>query len=150
QWWLQRGTKSRWQKSTILANVTELTGAFETGSLKHRFNAGIELTRETTKNASYNVATRSGSACPASLPGSARSPFDCTPLYHPNPNDPWTGSITRNPLSLDAKSTTQAAYFLDSIELSEQFRVDAGIRYDRYRISGESTVGRGSTTMIPG
>lgn len=150
QWWLQRGTKSRWQKSTILSNVTELTGAFETAGIRHSFNAGIELSRETTKNASYNVATDSGAACPASLPGSASSLFDCTPLYHPNPNDPWSGSITRNPLSLDAKSTTQAAYFLDSIELSEQFRVDAGIRYDRYRISGESTVGRGSTTMIPG
>lgn len=147
QWWMQRGLKSRWQKSTILANVTELSGKFDTGSLKHSFNAGIELSRETTKNASYNVTTTGGSACPAVI-GAGK--FDCTPLYSPNPGDPWSGSITRNPLSLDAKSTTQAAYFFDSIALSEQFRIDAGIRYDRYRISGESTVGRGSTTMEPG
>ncbi len=147
QWWMQRGLKSRWQKSTILANVTELSGKFDTGSLKHSFNAGIELSRETTKNASYNVTTTGGSACPAVI-GAGK--FDCTPLYSPNPNDPWTGSIARGPLSLDAKSTTQAAYLFDSIALSEQFRVDAGIRYDRYRISGESTVGRGSTTLVPG
>src|SRR5690606_38920890 len=137
-WWLQRGLKSRWQKSTILANVTELTGKFETGSLKHSFNAGIELSRETTKNASYNVTTTNGTACPASLPASAKSTLDCTPLYNPNPNDPWSGDITRGPLSLDAKSTTQAAYFFDSIDLNELFSVNAGLRFDRYRISGES------------
>ncbi|GAA0778339.1 TonB-dependent siderophore receptor [Castellaniella ginsengisoli] len=148
-WWLQRGLKSRWQKSTILANVTELTGKFETAGLKHRFNAGIELSRETTKNASYNVVTMNGTACPASLPGSAKSTLDCTPLYNPNPNDPWSGSITRNPLSLDAKSTTQAAYFFDSIELNEQFSVNAGLRFDRYRISGE-TVPRGAASPVSG
>lgn len=150
QWWLQRGTKTRWQKSTILANVTELSGKFQTGSLKHSFNAGIELSRETTRNASYDVTTTGGTACPASLPGSARSTLDCTPLYTPNPGDPWSGSITRKPLSLDARSTSQAAYFFDSIALSEQFRIDAGIRYDRYRISGESQASRTDPTMVPG
>lgn len=134
QYWLLRGLKSRWQKSTTLANVTELTGAFETGSLKHSFNIGIELSRETTKNASYNVSTTTGSACPAVFAGK----MDCTPLFNPNPNDPWSGSITRGPLSLDAKSTTQAAYFFDSIELNEQFSINAGLRYDRYKISGTS------------
>lgn len=147
QWWLQRGTKSRWQKSTTLANVTELSGKFETGSLKHSFNTGIELSQETTKNASYNVTTTGGAACPAVF-GAGK--FDCTPFYNPNPDDPWSGSVVRGPLSLDAKSTTQAAYFSDSIELSDQFIVNAGVRFDRYRISGSSTVGRGSTTMVPG
>lgn len=146
QWWLQRGTKSRWQKSTMLANVTELSGKFETGGLKHSFNAGIELSQETTKNASYALSTTRGAACPAVF-GAGK--LDCTPLYNPNPNDPWSGSITRGALSLDAKSTTQAAYFSDSIALSDQFMVNAGLRFDRYRISGESTVGRGSTAMVP-
>lgn len=147
QYWLLRGTKSRWQKSTTLANVTELSGKFDTGSLKHSFTAGIELSQETTKNAGYTVKPDSGaSSCPAVFAGK----FDCTPLYNPNPNDPWSGSVTRNPLNLDTKSTTQAAYLFDSIELSEQFQVNAGLRFDRYRISGRSTVGRGSTTLEPG
>lgn len=144
-WWLQRGQKSRWQKSTTLANVTELFGKFETGRLKHSFNAGIELSQETTKNASYKVDDTGSSACPAVF-GAGKT--NCTPLYNPNPNDPWSGSITRNPLSLDAKSDTQAAYFFDSIELSEKFLVNAGLRYDRYRISG-SSMPRGATAMEP-
>src|SRR3546814_4856724 len=31
QYWLQRGTKSRWQEGTMLANVTELYGSLDTG-----------------------------------------------------------------------------------------------------------------------
>jgi len=147
QWWLQRGTKSRWQKSTMLANVTELSGKLDTGSLQHSYNLGVELSRETTKNAGYTVDTTAGRGCPAVF---GANQLDCTPLYSPNPSDPWSGSVTRGPLNLDAKSTTQAAYLFDSIKLSEQFLVNAGVRYDRYRISGLATSGRGATTMTPG
>ncbi len=132
QYWLLRGTKSRWQKSNMLANVTELYGKFDTGSLKHSFNAGVELSREKTRNASYIIDTVKGSSCPAVFAGKQ----DCTPLYNPNPDDPWSGSITRGPLSVDAKSTTKAAYFFDSIEINEQFQVNAGLRLDHYDISG--------------
>lgn len=147
QWWLQRGTKSRWQKSTMLANVTELSGKLDTGSLQHSFNVGVELSRETTKNAGYTVNTTGGTNCPGVF---GANQLDCTPLYSPNPGDPWSGSVERGPLNLDAKSTTQAAYLFDSIKLSEQFLINAGVRYDRYRVSGLATVGRGSTDMVPG
>src|SRR5690606_32644634 len=116
QYWLQRGLKSRWQKSTILTNVTELSGEANTGSLKHRFNFGIELARETIRNASYNVSTITGRSCPAVF---GAGELDCTPYLSPNPNDPWSGTIERAPLSLDAHSTTQAVYLFDTIDLSE-------------------------------
>lgn len=143
QYWMQRGTKSRWQKSAMLTNVTELYGQLDTGSLKHRFNLGVEFSRETNKNASYNVATSSGTACPTVY--GARQ-FDCTPFYSPNPSDPWTGSVTRGPLSVDSTSTTRAAYLFDTIELSERFQVNAGVRFDNYRISG-GFLPRGATVM---
>src|SRR3546814_6988496 len=38
QYWLQRGTKSRLQEGTMLANVTEVSGSLDTGTLKHRHN----------------------------------------------------------------------------------------------------------------
>src|SRR5690606_26537678 len=121
-WWLGRKTKSRWQKSTMLANVTELTGKFETGSLKHSFDAGVELSRETTKNAGYNFSNVSTVACPAGVVDSTGKAIDgdCTPLLNPDPNASWSGNIARGPLNRDIKSTTQAAYFFDTIELNEQ------------------------------
>lgn len=64
-WWMKRGTKSRWNPAETLANVTDLHGSFTTGSIKHNFDMGVELSRETNKNASYTVTTLSGSACPA-------------------------------------------------------------------------------------
>ncbi len=134
EYWMKRGTKSRWQKNTMLTNVTELYGELDTGSLKHHFNVGVEFSRETNKNASYTPTTASGSACPAVYGVGA---LDCTPFFSPNPNDPWTGSITRGPLSVDSTSSTRAAYIFDSIELSEQFQINAGLRFDSYRISGD-------------
>lgn len=133
QYWMQRGTKSRWQKSTMLTNVTELYGQLDTGSLKHRFNFGVELTRETNKNASYSVKTSNGTACPTVY---GASQFDCTPFYQPNPSDSWMGSVTRGPLSVDSTSTTRAAYLFDTIEFSEQFQANLGVRFDNYRVSG--------------
>lgn len=144
QYWLQRGTKSRWQKSTMISNVTELYGKLDTGSIKHSFNLGVEFSRETNKNASYNVSTDRGTACPAIF-GAGK--LDYTPYLNPNPSDSWSGSITRQPLSLDSTSTTRAAYLFDTIELSEQFLVNAGVRLDNYRISGDFSQ-RGSTGML--
>ncbi|MGB6104224.1 MAG: TonB-dependent siderophore receptor [Pusillimonas sp.] len=147
QYWLQRGTKSRWQKSTMLANVTELSGQLSTGSLEHRYNLGVELSRETSKNASYAISTTQGAPCPASFaPGS----MDCTPYLDPRFSDPWSGAITRSPLSQDTTSTTRAAYLFDTIELSEQFQVNAGVRLDNYRISGDYTPRGGSMQSASG
>ncbi|ROT46687.1 TonB-dependent siderophore receptor [Pusillimonas sp. NJUB218] len=144
-YWMKRGTKSRWQESTMLTNISELYGEFETGSLKHRFNAGVELSRETNENATYNVATLSGTTCPVTA-GFGVGDRDCTPLLSPNPNDPWTGTITRNPLSQDLTSTTRSVYLLDTIDLSERFQLNTGVRVDNYRLSGDYTAGRPAVT----
>jgi catecholate siderophore receptor len=134
EYWLQRGTKSRWQKNTLLTNVTELYGQVNTGSIEHHFNLGVELSRETNKNASYVVTTTDGTACPSVF---AAGSMDCTPFYSPNPSDNWSGTIDRGPLSVDSTSTTQAAYLFDTIKLSEKFDVNAGVRFDHYSISGD-------------
>src|SRR5690606_36449130 len=42
EWWMKRGTKSRWNQTTMLSNVSELYGEFETGSIGHSYNVGIE------------------------------------------------------------------------------------------------------------
>jgi catecholate siderophore receptor len=153
-YWLQRGTKSRWQKSTLLSNVSELYGELETGAFKHRFTAGIELTQETSKNASYTINTLNGSPCPANA-GFSSTDKDCTPYLNPNPSDTWVGTISRGPLNADTKSTTRSAYVFDTIELSEQFQLNGGVRLDNYRISGTYTPrgkpseeGNGQWTML--
>lgn len=141
QYWMQRGLKTRWNKTTLLSNVTELYGTATTGVLKHSFNTGIELTSERNKNAGYSVVTRSGSFCPSVFaPGS----MDCTPVYAPNPSDDWSGSVTRGALTADSKSTTRALYAFDTITFSDRWQANLGLRYDHYRIDGTYTPRGGS------
>lgn len=129
-WWMKRGLKSRWNPAETLANVTDLHGSFLTGSIKHDFDVGLELSREKNRNASYTVTTLTGTACPAPLTG-----LDCTQVYAPNPNDPWTGTITRG---TETYSDTDAlgVYAFDSISLGERWKLNLGLRYDRYDVEG--------------
>ncbi|TPW04182.1 MAG: iron complex outermembrane recepter protein [bacterium] len=134
-YWMKRGTKSRWNPTETIANVTDLTGRFSTGGLRHSFDIGLELSREENDNASYAVTTTGGSACPAPLTG-----FDCTPLYEPDPRDPWTGTIVRGLISQNTTDTL-GAYALDSIEIGDRFIVNLGLRYDDYSVEGRNASG---------
>lgn len=134
-WWMKRATKSRWNPTQTIANVTDLTGRFQAGGLRHSFDIGLELAREDNSNASYAVTTISGSACPAPLTG-----FDCTPVYAPDPEDPWTGTIVRGLISR-ATTDTVGLYALDSIEIGQRFVINLGLRYDDYSVEGRNASG---------
>ncbi|WP_292052036.1 MULTISPECIES: TonB-dependent receptor [unclassified Brevundimonas] len=134
-WWMKRGTKSRWNPVTTIANATDLTGSFQTGAITHNFNLGVELSREKNRNASYAITTTGGSACPSPMTG-----FDCTPLYAPNTSDRWQGTIERNVVSRNTTDTV-ALYGFDSINIGEKFIVNLGLRYDDYSVEGVDASG---------
>jgi catecholate siderophore receptor len=134
-YWMKRGLKSRWNPTDTIANVTDLTGRFTTGGAVHRFNVGLELSREDNSNAGYTVTTLSGSACPAPMTG-----FDCTPLYAPNPSDPWTGTIVKGLIS-DSRTDTIGLYAQDSISFGERWVLNLGLRYDDYSVEGTNATG---------
>jgi len=129
-WWMKRGTKSRWNPTRTVANVTDLTGSFEHGNITHNFNAGVELSREKNRNASYVITTTGGSTCPAPLTG-----YDCTPLYAPNTSDSWQGTIERSLVSRNSTDTL-AVYAFDSINIGEKLILNLGVRYDDYSVDG--------------
>jgi catecholate siderophore receptor len=143
-YWMKRGTKTRWNPVTTLANVTDVFGQFATGSIKHSYDVGVELSREHNKNAAYSTYTTSGSACPAGLttvngaPPTATGALgagDCTQVFNPNPDDAWTGVINRGPTS---SNTTEAigVYANDSITLTERLILNLGVRWDQYSVKG--------------
>ena len=134
-WWMKRGLKSRWNPTETLANVTDLHGSFLTGSIKHNFDIGLEVSSEKNENASYTVTTLSGTACPAPLTG-----FDCTPVYNPNPNDPWTGTVTRGLVS-ETDTDSLGVYAFDSISFGEKFIVNLGLRWDDYSVDALNASG---------
>lgn len=140
EYWMKRGTKSRWNQATTWANVTDLTGRFETGSLKHNFNLSTELTREINLNASYSVFGTSASSCPAGFTITASTlnsvgGGDCTRVYSPNPSDPWQGVINRGPASR-AETRTVGVSAFDSVSLTDRLLLNLGLRWDRYTTKG--------------
>ncbi|VXB00353.1 TonB-dependent siderophore receptor [Brevundimonas sp. G8] len=134
-WWMKRGLKSRWNPVDTTANVTELFGTFNTDAIKHSFSLGAEFTHEVNKNASWTVTSLTGTACPAPLTG-----VDCTPLYNPNPSDPWTGTKVRGAVTSNT-TDTKAIYGFDSIEIGDKWLVNLGLRWDDYSVDGVASTG---------
>ena len=128
-----RRLNSRYAENKTLQNLTEFTGQAIAGGVKHQFAAGLELSREESDNDSYSMVDANGNAiantnqCVTGL-----SPYMCTSLYTPNGNDPWTGRTVRANAFTHYKTTTAALYAFDTITLTPQWLVNAGLRYDRY------------------
>lgn len=148
EWWMLRGTKSRWNETTTAAFVTDLTGKFELAGLKNRFNIGVELSREVNDNATYTFFTTSGSTCPTGFTGGGNG--GCTRLYAPNPDDAWAGVINRGPAS-QSKTRSGSIYAFDTIDLTEKLLLNVGVRYDDYSTRGynaTATTASGVVTAV--
>ncbi|MFY8210169.1 MAG: TonB-dependent receptor [Caulobacter sp.] len=147
EWWMKRGTKSRWNETTTTAFVTDLTGKFELAGLKNRFNLGLELSREINDNATYVIFTTAGSACPTGFTGAGTG--DCTRLYAPNPGDAWTGVINRGPAS-QSKTRSGSIYAFDTIDLTQKLLLNLGVRYDDYSTQGFNATATSANGVVTG
>lgn len=128
-----RRHNSRVSQVESIINQTDLYGSFETGPITHNFATGIEVSRETSENDSY-ILTYNGalSATYNRCPASAIAMYICTDLFNPNPDDPFLGVITRAANPTNASTNTKSVYAFDTIEFSEQWQLNLGLRYDRY------------------
>lgn len=123
---------------------TDLFGHFDTGSVHHDLDVGIEGSQEKERLAGdgsylgYNVVSPAGPQgfsagdCLADAP---RASYDCTSLFNPNPHDPWQGTVTLNPDFANFTTRDLAAYAFDTMTLSPKWKVNAGVRWDTYRTS---------------
>lgn len=114
-------------ETTSLMNWTDLSVTFNTGSIKHNMNTGIEFSREETDV--FNPVAGSLDALGA---GSVN-------LTNPNPNTPWPGRVSfGSDASNTTKSTNKSIYAFDSIELNDKWLVNAGIRYDKFEVENNT------------
>jgi catecholate siderophore receptor len=139
QIWVRQQSHDRVIHDKSFFNLTEYNAKFDTGSVKHSFLAGFEFGRDTYSNQAYY---RNGSCGGVALnPTSGTSGFvSCTPVLTPieissPPNAP---SLPGNHAT--ANATTVAGYVNDTLELSPQFKIVAGVRQDNYRASINNTV----------
>ncbi|NYT62268.1 TonB-dependent siderophore receptor [Alcaligenaceae bacterium] len=127
-----RRMNSRISDVESLANQTEIFGKFETGSWKHSFNIGIELSQERGKKDSLNINREAGNSCNLGI--GAASGYNCTSLYNPNPGDPWvnTQNGERAGKYSRSKTTTKSIYAFDTIEFNKHWQAGLGLRLDDY------------------
>mgnify|MGYP003575029830 CR=1 FL=1 len=119
-----RNSQARYTETESLSNLTDLSVAFDTGSLKHKVNVGFEWSKiETDLYGSNN--------------GSIVLPTGS--LNNPNPNQPWTTDVVWSDRPTDTtRSISRSLYAFDSIELNEKWLLNAGLRYDKFTVDNSA------------
>ncbi|UGQ45051.1 catecholate siderophore receptor Fiu [Massilia endophytica] len=130
-WTVSRSRQSVLQDNEILANTTNLVSAFKTGDVGHTLSAGIELLSE-----SQFSPTRAGLGTVAAANLYAPNPADTLSAYAPA----LTGAYT------DGKTRTAAVYAFDTIELSPQWQLNGGLRYEHYKTATSSVTASTATS----
>lgn len=157
QVWRRANTRFGYTDSFI--NQTDLYGTFETGSIKHSFAVGGELSSEKALRGAYVLAT--GSTISPRCSALAIARYYCTSLFNPDPNDPWinyssdTAAGVPTPITRAAASArtnneanTKAVYAFDSITLTEQLILNLGARYDRFRTTSTLPLAAGVRPVV--
>ena len=153
-----RRINSRYGTYESLTNQTDLSGTFNTGTIKHSIAASLEYNYQSSSfgtfvsNAANGTAISTGStASPRCTPLNIAR-FNCTTVGAPNPNDPWVSltsdlpgavptPIVRSALKTQtlSHSNQYSAALYDTVTLTDWLLLNLGGRYDRV-----------STTVSPG
>lgn len=128
---LNRQLQSRDMTDDILANQTNLTAHFGTGALRHSLVTGVEVSSESSEN-----FARSGPTAPVA------------DLFHPHPDDPYVGPITRTGAKTLGEATSAAAYAFDTVNLNEHWELTGGLRWDHFDVDYESRAVTGELTEL--
>lgn len=111
-----RQLQRRDMETENITNLTDVTLEFATGAVRHSLVTGLELTRETTNSRNSS--------------NTLNQP-QITDFYAPDPNLAPLGPMpanTGNPSETEIKNI--AVYVVDTLELSEQWAITAGLRRD--------------------
>ncbi len=152
-----RRANTRVGNTATTTNQTDLFGDIYIAGFKNSFSTGIELSREESERSTYDVNTDTTPATPitATVPSSTNcnpgmivsSGYNCTSLSNPNPDDPWNGTISRNYAGTTTKGKTRAIYVFDTLELTPQWLVNMGLRYDHFDTEYRTYGANGATTV---
>ena len=144
QLWVRQQSHDRVIRDQSFYNLTELTDRIDWGSTHHTLLAGFELGSDNYNNQGYY---RNGSCNGIALnPAGGTSGYvSCEPLLSPS-----TGASPGNAPSVagnlaTGQATTVAAYVNDTVELTPQFKLVAGLRHDRFSASIGNSMPNSST-----
>lgn len=151
-----RALKSGYYVTKTFANQTDLTGEFDTGSLKHTFDLGFEYSNIKQDKDGYKESgvPSGGSNCVTATSAAGvntyANPALCASLWDPDPSTDYPGTLTRNNNPARYNTDTLAVYGFDTIKFNEQWQASLGARWDNYRTSGSNiAAGRNDPAGTP-
>lgn len=121
-WTVSRSRQGKDQNNEILTNQTSLNAEFEAAGMTHSVVSGLEFMHERQTN----------NAFAAEPPAAGQPPFPGANLYNPDPNI-RTARILPTGAHTAGETTTVGLYAFDTLKINEAFRVNGGLRFDRYR-----------------
>jgi catecholate siderophore receptor len=139
-----RRANTRVTDTETMANATSLSGKLATGGIKHSFNTGVEISRESTERSAYlftpgtNNPLTNTFTCPTS---GAATLYNCTTTNNPNPYDPWVYTRSVSPALTRVKTNTRAVYGFDTIEFNPQWMLNLGLRWDAFKTALDTMAG---------
>jgi len=119
-----KGFRGNWRSTKALLNQTDLMGEFDTGSLRHRFDLGMEFSRD-------EIHTRN--TTPRGINALERDS-----LRDPNSGERYDYYIEYRRKVLNGRIRTRSLYFFDTVEINEQFQLNGGVRYEHYKVFGHT------------
>ncbi|VVP85803.1 putative TonB-dependent receptor BfrD [Pseudomonas fluorescens] len=107
--------------TTLWINQTNLTGQLDLASMRHDLVAGVEVSRETMRLGTYDH-------------GLGRTLYPADGYDLGNPPGYWSGPTAKNRSSqAQAELTNHALFVFDTIAVHENWDLNLGLRYDRFK-----------------
>jgi catecholate siderophore receptor len=110
--------------NTVISNQTNLVTSFDTGSVAHDLNVGLELSRESQFSPTYTALTNAGTQ----------------DIENPDPGATPIGDPTRAPNSPFSKGRidTASIHLFDTLHLTDKLMLNLGGRLEHYQVKGSS------------
>ncbi|AOB32696.1 TonB-dependent receptor [Bordetella sp. H567] len=135
--WILQQSHDRIIHDESIFNQTELTTKFATGSVKHNLLTGLEIGHDHYSNQAY---ARTGNCGGFTL----NSGFvGCTQMVDPQHTSADLPQVPGN--FATGSANTVGIYANDSIELTKQFKLVGGLRWDRYEATVTNSMPRSTT-----
>ena len=138
-WQVSLSFKSRYQETDVFSDVLELSGETSLGGLTHTYVTGLSYSDERVNTYSYANLQSEDYQPPAGQRGCVVTAVNPDPIGM----GCWTGAApVRGTSATTTRVRTTSLYALDTIELSEQWLANGGVRvdfYDNRRSSGTTS-----------
>ena len=125
-WTLARSRQRIDRDDEILINQTSLNTIFDVAGFKNSFAGGLEFIYEKQESKGFGTATTTISGIPYTAISNPAAN-----LYNPNENDAL-GKPYANGADTDGRTSTMAVYAFDTVDLTDKWQVNAGVRFERY------------------